>query len=71
MQAVTLYNEIMVALNLSKKDGDPDYLPFDETSVEDLPRNMAKMLMGARKKNKEVVLILHHFFEPTLMVFVF
>lgn len=44
----------MVALNRSKKPEDPDFLPLDETPIESLPNNMAKMLMGARTKMGKV-----------------
>lgn len=49
-----LYNDIMAALNCSKKPEDPEFLPLDETPIESLPTNMAKMLMAARTKTGKV-----------------
>ena len=54
MKAVNLYNEVMAALNRAKKPEDPDFLPIEETPIETLPNNMAKMLMGARTKSGKV-----------------
>ena len=49
-----LYNDVMTALNRSKKPADPEFPSLDETPIENLPTNMAKMLMGARRKTGEV-----------------
>lgn len=44
----------MVALNGQRKPGDREFPPLAETSEEDLPKNMAKMFMAARKKDGKV-----------------
>ena len=47
----------MVALNEQRKAGEKEFLPLTETSEEDLPNNMAKMFMAARKKDGKVIII--------------
>ena len=49
----------MVALNGQRKPGDREFPPLAETSEEDLPENMAKMFMAARKKDGKVRMIIY------------
>lgn len=60
----------MVALNGQRKPGDREYPPLAETSEEDLPKNMAKMFMAARKKDGKVRMIIYRIskLESYLMI---
>lgn len=49
----------MVALNGQRKPGDREFPPLSDTSEEDLPDNMAKMFMAARKKDGKVLKIVY------------
>ena len=49
----------MVALNGQRKPGDREFPPLSDTSEEDLPNNMAKMFMAARKKDGKVMKIIY------------
>ena len=42
-------------MNEQRKAGEKEFLPLTETSEEDLPNNMAKMFMAARKKDGKVI----------------
>ena len=44
----------MSAVNRTRKRDEREYLPIDQTSFEDLPRNLCKMFMAARKKDGSV-----------------
>ena len=41
----------MDALNRTRGPDEAEYLPIDKTSFEDLPRNLSKLFMAARKKD--------------------